>query len=241
MKTLHTPKMKMPGGKARLTGSRPHMRRQKMSVEGHTAFAPPKNMAFPSTPGGGMASRKRLPWAAALLTLARLRPTMRARRLPCRLLDRRDKSNGGLFPELQPMTPIASPLSLAQAGDTYQKMQALTPLEIGTAQLNYDKARQMAPIDVQQAQTTLDQSRLNLDTANKRRRTGSRPRGSSPTPTRGRTRAAFLPTRRARHKRLTRPMQRTCGTRRCRTPRTRAFRTQSSTSAIIASSSRRAG
>ena len=55
MKTLHTPKMKMPGGKARLTGSRPHMRRQKMSVEGHTAFAPPKNMAFPSTPGGGMA------------------------------------------------------------------------------------------------------------------------------------------------------------------------------------------
>ena len=54
-KTLHTPTMKMPGGKARLTGSRPHMRRQKMSVEGHTAFGSPKGMAFPSTPGGGMA------------------------------------------------------------------------------------------------------------------------------------------------------------------------------------------
>lgn len=46
-------KMGMP--RARLTGSRPHMRRQKMSVEGHTAFSPPKNMAFPSTPGGGAA------------------------------------------------------------------------------------------------------------------------------------------------------------------------------------------
>lgn len=73
----------------------------------------------------------------------------------------------GPFPDFAPPTPIASPLSLAQAGDQYKRMQALTPLDIGTAQLNYDKARQLAPIDVQKAQTELGESQLRLDTANK--------------------------------------------------------------------------
>jgi hypothetical protein len=39
--------------RAGLSGSRPHFRRQKMSVEGKSAYASPGDMAFPGSPTGG--------------------------------------------------------------------------------------------------------------------------------------------------------------------------------------------